>query len=183
MRENQWLDVEAHLRNANYPRSVLLKRLLWSAGKILFRLTPRPLYGLRNALLRCFGARIGKQVKIYPSVDIFYPWNLEIGDWVIVGWKVSLYSLGQISIGNHVIISQGAHLCAGSHDISKSNLPLTTPPISIHDQVWICADSFVGPGVTIQSGAILGARSVTFSSIPKSSIVIGNPAKFLKTRI
>jgi putative colanic acid biosynthesis acetyltransferase WcaF len=86
---------------------------------ILFRTSPQFLYGWRNFLLRLFGAKIGKKVIIRPSVKITYPWKLSIGDYSWIGDDVDLYTLGEIDIGNHVVISQRSYLCTGSHDYFK----------------------------------------------------------------
>ncbi len=177
-----FLDVRAHLCNGNYTRSVLFARIAWAVAQPLLRVIPRQLSGLRNAVLRLMGAKIGRRVKIYPSAKIAFPWNLEIGDDSIIGWNCTIYCLGKVRIGDNCIISQGAHLCAGSHDYSHPNLPLLTPPIEIGPQSWICAEAFVGPGVCIGYGCIVGARSVIVKNLPALSIAAGNPARVIKSR-
>ncbi|MBL4902025.1 MAG: hypothetical protein JKY62_05185 [Desulfocapsa sp.] len=78
--------------------------------------------------------------------------------------------------------STGQANCHLIHDYSSSSLPLTKPPITIGDQCWICADSFIGPGVVINEGAVVGARSVVIKDVKVWSIVAGNPAKHIKDR-
>jgi len=95
---------------------------------------------------------------------------------------VIAYCLGKITIGERVSISQNAHLCAGSHDYTHSNMPLTRPSITIHNDVWIAADAFVGPEVEVGEGAILGARGVAVRSLDAWTIYAGNPAKPVKSR-
>ena len=80
-------------------------------------------------------------------------------------------------------ISQRAHLCAGTHDYTDPSMPLQKPPISIGDQVWVCADAFVGPGVTIGEGALVGARAVAVTDVESWQIVVGNPARPVKKRV
>jgi putative colanic acid biosynthesis acetyltransferase WcaF len=111
------------------------------------------------------------------------PWNLDIGDWSSIGEDVLVYNLGKIKIGKNSTISHRAHLCAGTHDYSKSDLPLLKLPIIIEDQVWVCASSFVGPNVKIESGAIVGACAVVTKDVEAWSIVAGNPAKVLGKRV
>jgi putative colanic acid biosynthesis acetyltransferase WcaF len=123
-----------------------------------------------------FGARIGRQVHIYPTVRITIPWNLTIGDQSAIGDRAILYALAPITVANQVTISQGAHLCAGTHDYRSSTMPLEKRPITIGPGAWICADAFIGPGVTIGAGAIAGARAVVMKNVEKNSIVVGNPA-------
>jgi putative colanic acid biosynthesis acetyltransferase WcaF len=133
-------------------------------------------------MLRLLGAKIGHAVQIYATVEIFAPWKLEIGDESAVGHRAILYNLGQIKIGRQVTISNGAHLCAGTHDYTKPDLPLIKPPITIDDCAWICADAFVGPGVCVGEGAVVGAASVVVKDVPPWNVVAGNPAKTIKLR-
>jgi len=132
--------------------------------------------------LRCFGAQLGKGVNIYPSCRITIPWNLKIGDWSTIGNGVKLYALGPIKIGAEVTVSQGAHLCAGSHDYEDPKFLLLKLPITIQDSAWVCADAFVGPNITIGKGAVIAARSVVVKDVQQWEVVGGNPAKRIKNR-
>lgn len=143
-------------------------------------MSPRIFWGWRRWLLRCFGARVGRDTQIYPSVRIAIPWHLEIGEESAVGDYAVLYALGPIRIGSKATISQGAHLCAGTHDINSSDFALLKPPISIGDGTWVCADAFIGPGVTIGTGTIVGARSVVVKDVGDRLVVAGNPARKIR---
>jgi putative colanic acid biosynthesis acetyltransferase WcaF len=171
------IDVEANRRARKYTRAELAGRVLWSLAHPLFRFSPRLAWPWRNAMLRLFGASVGRRVRIYPSVDIIIPWNLTIGDYATVGDRAILYALGPISIGAHATVSQGAHLCAGTHDYRRADFPLLKPPIAIGEGAWVCADAFIGPGVTLGDYAIAGARAVVIRDVQQWTIVAGNPAK------
>ena len=136
----------------------------------------------RRGVLRLFGAEIGRHVRIHPSARIAVPWNLRIGDEVSVGDGAILYDLGSITIGCRATISQNAHLCAGTHDYRRSDMPLLKTPIIIAEGAWVCADAFVGPGVIVGAFSIVGARAVVLKSIPDGVIVGGNPARILRNR-
>ena len=177
-----WIDIEAHRANKNYDSDVLLRRVLYALVRPLLRASPKSFYRFRNFILRLFGAKLASSVRIYPTTSIVFPWNFEAGDFATVAPDVTLYCLGRISLGNNVIISQGAHLCAGTHDYKQSNLPLECPPVTIGDSVWICAEVFVGPGVTVGKNSIIGARSVVVKDVPETSIAVGNPARVLCDR-
>ncbi len=110
------------------------------------------------------------------------PWNLEIGDWSSVGFDAVLYNLGRLTIGQRVTISQRAHLCGGSHDFRDPTMPLLKLPITIEDDVWICADAFVGPGATVHRGAVVGARAAVFKVVEAWVVVGGNPARVVGQR-
>lgn len=161
-----------------------LGRALWQVVWLLFFLpTPRPLHSWRNNLLRLFGAKIGRHVHVYPSVKIWAPWNLDIGSYVGVGDGVNLYCMGKITLMDYATVSQGAHLCAGSHDFNSPNFQLFTAPICVGERVWLCAETFVGPGVTIAEGSVIGARGVVSKSITDSwKVWAGVPVKMVGQR-
>jgi len=176
------IDVHANRSSRKWTRSEQLGRVLWAAAWPLFRVSPRPMWWWRVALLRLFGAHIENDVHIYPSVAIEIPWNLTIGQYVAIGDRVTLYSLGTVEIGSETTISQGVHLCAGTHDYKKRDFPLVKAPIVIGKGAWICADAFVGPNVQIGDRSIVGARAVVMRQVPPDSIVAGNPAVLIKQR-
>ena len=171
------LDIEQNRRIRKYSSGEMTRRVLWTLLQPLFRFSPRPWFGWRSFLLRCFGAKIGRSVHIYPSATIYFPWNLEAGDGSAIGEHAFVYNLGRVTIGARATISHRAHLCAGTHDHTKADFPLLRPPIVIGPEVWICADAFVGPGVTIGEGAVVGARAVAMKDVRPLGIVIGNPAR------
>ena len=177
------LDTASNRKATKYTTGELIRRILWTLiGEPLFRWSPRPFFGWRRFVLRCFGASVGEGVNIYSSATIYFPWNLEIGDWSSIGERAMIYNLGPITIGEQVTVSQQAHLCAGTHDHTDPAMPLIKPPITVHDQAWICADAFVGPYVTVGEGAVVGARAVAVKDVPEWSIVGGNPARPIKPR-
>ncbi|PTM41739.1 DapH/DapD/GlmU-related protein [Bosea sp. 124] len=177
------LDIDANRRAIKWSRKQLLARALWELLRgPLFAWTPRPLWGWRRYVLRRFGARIGQRVHIHPDVRIAIPWTLDIGDDSAVGERAILYALGPITIGKRATISQNAHLCAGSHDFRNQSMTLLKPPIRIGDEAWICADAFIGPGVTIGDRAVAGARAVVMRDVAPGAIVIGNPARVTGSR-
>ena len=176
------LNVEQNRKAQKYSRMENLRRILWGCAQPLFRFSPRPCFGWRRFLLRLFGAKIGQHAHIYRTVKISLPWNLNVGDYAAIGDEALIYNLGLITIQARATISHRAHLCAGTHDYIRADFPLLRPPITIGEQAWICADAFVGPGVTVGEGAIVGARAVAVRDVAPWTIVAGNPARFAKRR-
>lgn len=169
-----------------WTRRERIGRALWYLVQgTLFRWSPRVCYGWRNWLLRRFGAKLHYSVRIHRTVTIEVPWHLSMGADSVVGDRAILYCLGQINMGERVLISQYAHLCAGSHDHTtlEQPLPLLKLPITLEDDVWIAADAFVGPGVTIGQGTVVGARASVFSDLPGWKICVSNPAKPIRDRV
>ena len=175
---------EAGARSTSpYSPGEKVKRLLWAMVQgTLFRASFHNWYALRSAMLRAFGARLERDVRIRRTVRIECPWNLSMGENSSIGDRAVIYCLGPVSIGRNVSISQHAHVCAGTHDFTVPNLPLIRPAITIADEVWIAADAFVGPGIRVGEGAILGARSCAFKDMDPWTIYGGNPAKAIRER-
>ena len=164
-------------------RNKFIIQLWYVVNATLFRLSPHALYGWRRWLLRCFGAVVGKGVKLRPSCQITYPWNVSIGEYSYIGDEVVLYSLERIDIGAHVSVSYRSFLCTGSHNIRNSSFELNLSKINVEDEVWIAADTFVFPGVRVGKGSVLGARSVVRSNIPTNAVCSGDPCKILRQRV
>jgi putative colanic acid biosynthesis acetyltransferase WcaF len=164
-------------------RSALAVQLWWAVQATAFRCSPQALYGFRSWLLRLFGARVGKGVKVRPTAKITYPWKVTIGDYVWIGDDVVVYSLGEICIGNHTVISQSSYLCAATHDYRSRSFDICVGKVVIEDEVWVSADVFVAPGVTIGKGAVVGARSSVYKNLPPMMVSVGSPARPVHPRI
>jgi putative colanic acid biosynthesis acetyltransferase WcaF len=162
-----------------------LARLLWNVVYLLvYCWLPKPCFGRwRIFLLKLFGAKIGKGCSIAPSCRIWAPWNMNLSEYVCLAEGVDFYCVSPIRLEAHVTVSQRAFLCSASHDISLLSRPLIHSPIVIQKHAWVCAEAFVGTGVTIAEGAVLGARSVAMKDIEPWAVVAGIPAKFVKTRV
>ncbi len=163
-------------------RNALYVQLWWITQASLFKWSPQIAYGFRRFLLRCFGANIGQHVVIRASATITYPWNLSVGDYAWIGDDAVIYDLGQISIGAHAVVSQRSYLCAGDHDSRRIDFPIRARDIHIGEGAWIATDVFVGPGVSIGDGTIIGARSSVFKDVPGGTICHGNPCKVVRPR-
>jgi len=167
----------------SFPLSNRMARAIWNlAWGLFFRSSPVWCHGWRRLMLRAFGARIGRGVHVYPAVRIWAPWNLEIGDESGIGNGVNLYAQDRIRIGRRVVISQGAHLCTGTHDYRVPGYPLRTHPIDVGDHAWVAAEVFIHPGVRIGTGTVIGARAVVTRDMPDWMICAGHPCAPLKPR-
>jgi len=164
----------------NYSSGEIFLRIIWGfVHPIFFKYSPRLFYGWRNFILRIIGAKIGQNVKIYPSARIMFPWLLQIGDNTTISWEVKVYNLGFSVIGSNTIISQYSYLCGGTHDFRSKEFTLLRTGFTIGNNVWIAADAFIGPGVKVGDGAVVGARAVVMKDVEERAIVVGNPAKVI----
>jgi putative colanic acid biosynthesis acetyltransferase WcaF len=166
-----------------HPRRVLVARLLWSmVQNTLYRYSFHTSHRWRAFLLRLFGAKIGHRCVFRRTSRIYYPWNLTMGDVSALGDDVVMYTLGPVTLGDRVNISQEAYICTGTHDYRLRSMPLVTAPITIKDDVWICARAFVGPGVTVGEASIVAAGAIVVRDVPDWTIVGGNPARVISPR-
>lgn len=160
-----------------------LKILIWYFINILFFMNPlNPLSSLKVLILRVFGARIGNNVAIKQSVNIKYPWFLEVGNNVWIGENVWIDNLEKVIINDNVCISQGAMLLCGNHDYKKSSFDLIIGEIVLEEGSWVGAKSIVCPGVTLKSHAILAVGSIATKDLEEYSIYQGNPAVKIRKR-
>ena len=165
------------------PTAPLWKQVLWYfLGDPLVRSRWLFFSGFKVWVLRCFGAQIGQQVRIKPSVSVKFPWQLTIGDYVWIGENAWFDNLAPITLESHVCLSQDVYLCTGNHDWTHPDFKLITGPIHIEQGSWIAARSVIGPGVTVGQGAVLTLGSVTGRSLQPMTIYAGNPAQPIKSR-
>ena len=162
------------------PRAV---EAAWYLCKLVFFLGAFPWpSALRVALLRAFGARVGRGVVIKPRVNIHLPWKLTVGDHAWIGEEAFILNFEPVTIGAHACVSQRAFLCTGNHDYRDVTMPYRNRPISVGDGAWVGAASFVAPGVTIGDEAVVAAGSVVTRDLPAATVGAGNPCAPLRPR-
>lgn len=166
------------------PKPHYIKRVLWTLVSLtIFRCLPGATFRyVRNFILRLFGAQIPLDVMVYSSCKIWGPWNLRMEVSSCIGPNTQIYNREMVMLGKNAVVSQGAYLCTASHDINSPMHTVLMKPIIIKDRAWVAADAFVGMGVTIGEGAVVGARAAVFKDVEPWTVVGGNPAKFIKKR-
>ncbi|ASF45704.1 LbetaH domain-containing protein [Methylovulum psychrotolerans] len=171
------------LKKHKLSRANKLLRVLWQLiWLLLYRPSPVLLHGWRRFLLRVFGATVEKGAHPYPSAKIWAPWNLTMRQHSCLSHHVDCYCVDKVELGVHTTVSQYSYLCTASHDYTRRDMPLVTAPIIIGDYGWVTADVFVGPGVTIGEGAVVGARSTVTRNVPSWTVVAGSPPKIIGSR-
>ena len=162
-----------------------IKRIIWMIfWTILARPFPRSLANKwKIFLLRSFGAKIAKNAYVYSSANIFMPWNLIMEEHACIASGVDCYNAAPIIIKKNATVSQRTYLCTASHNISSSLQEQIEKPIIIEPNAWVAAEAFIGPGVTIGEGAVVGARACVYKDVKPWTVVGGNPAKYIKDRI
>ncbi len=165
------------------PGRPFVVRALWLVVEALVLLNPLVTsYGLKRALLRAFGARVGRGVVIKPNVHVKYPWRLEIGDHAWIGERSWIDNFVKVRIGAHACVSQGAYLCTGNHDWSDPGMRRVVEPVVVDDGAWVGAFARVAPGVTVGREAVVTLGSVLLEDAAPRGVYQGNPAVRVKER-
>ena len=158
-------------------------RILWSVVfHSVYSLSPNFLHPWRRMLLRLFGANIGGGAHPYPNAKIWAPWNLTMEENSCIANDVDCYCVAKVIIGRNAIVSQYSYLCTASHDYESADFQLVSAPIVIRASAWVGADCFIGPGVEVGEGAVVGARSTVVRDVPPQAVVVGNPARIVRFR-
>lgn len=159
-----------------------LKLICWYlTSLVFFRSGLIPCSNILVFILKLFGSKIGKGVRIKPHINIKYPWKLQIGDH---SWVADCYieNLDYVIIGNNVCLSQQCMLLTGNHNYKQETFDLITKPIVLEDSVWICARAIVCPGIIAESHSVLTVGSVATKNLQANSIYTGIPAVKSKIR-
>jgi putative colanic acid biosynthesis acetyltransferase WcaF len=160
----------------------MLKQLLWYfCSALFFRSGLIPFSSVLVFILKLFGAKIGKDVRIKPYIHIKSPWKLTLGDH---SWLAECFieNLEEVVIGKNCCVSQGAMLMTGNHDYKSVDFDLITKPILLEDGVWIGARAIVCPGVTCKSHAVLSVGSVANKDLDTYGVYSGSPAIKIRDR-
>jgi putative colanic acid biosynthesis acetyltransferase WcaF len=160
-----------------------LQQLIWyTVSVVFFESSLFPISGLKNGVLKLFGAKIGSGLVIKPKVYIKYPWLLEIGNDVWIGEGVRIDNLALVKLGSNVCVSQNAFLLTGNHNYRNATFELMTGPITIEDEVWVGASSVVCPNAVLSQGTVITVGSVISGTTNANQVYRGNPAINIKPR-
>ncbi|NET34794.1 MAG: colanic acid biosynthesis acetyltransferase WcaF [Cyanothece sp. SIO1E1] len=182
--ENKVADLST-FKNGEFNRGAATwKEILWIiTSSLVFNHQLAVINSLKVVFLRFFGAKVGHNVVIKPTVFIKFPWKLSIGNDVWIGEKVWIDNLDEVIIEDNTCISQGAMLLCGNHNFSTTSFDLITKPITIKHGAWVGAKATVCPGVTLHSHAVLTVGSIATKDLEPYCIYQGNPAKKIKSRV
>jgi putative colanic acid biosynthesis acetyltransferase WcaF len=188
-RDPQWHMLKAERDRdpfAGAPSFPLRHRLLRAVWRLTWLLlaswTPPPLRRWRIFLANLFGAKIDPSASLHGSIRIWYPPFLTMARQASLAPGVDCYCMAPITIGERAVVSQRAFLCAGSHDIHDPTFQIEARPIVVEARSWVCAEAFVGPGVTVGEGAVLAARAAAFRDLEPWTVYRGNPAEAVGRR-
>ena len=113
--------------------------------------------------------------------------NILIGRNSVIGDLCSVYGQGGLKIGEHVMISSGVRIVPNQHTFDDLNQPIAVQPcrsygIIIKDDVWVGTNATILDGITVGTGAVIGAGSIVTNDVPDFAVVAGVPARILRYR-
>ena len=131
---------------------------------------------------------MGSRVNVERGAHFGFGFDIEIGDHSSIGKDAKVPS--DIKIGSEVMMGNNVTIFGTSHNFDRTDIPIQSqgmrkyPPFVIEDDVWIGQGVIILPKVgRISKGTIIGAGSVVTKAFPAYSIIAGNPAKLISSRI
>jgi len=138
------------------------------------------------SLLREFMGSVGDGTVIMPQFTCDYGYNIHLGRNVFINYHGIFLDCALIDIGNDVQVGPAVQLYTAQHPLDaavrRSGLE-SARPIRISSDVWIGGGVVVLPGVTIGARSVVGAGSVVVHNVPPDSLVVGNPARMVRTLV
>jgi acetyltransferase-like isoleucine patch superfamily enzyme len=143
--------------------------------------------------LRKYGAHIGEDVRFRSPVVIHnsentagrYYGKLEVGSHCYFGRELFLDLQDRIVVEDHVTISHRVmiltHTDAGTSFLKDKFIPTSAAPVVIRGGAYIGANVTILQGVEIGRSSIVGAGAVVTRSVPPGSVVVGVPARVIKS--
>ena len=127
----------------------------------------------------------GKNINIEKGAS--FSRKCSLGDNSGIGINCTIH--GDVTIGRNVMMGPNVSIYTRNHCIERIDIPMNKQgatkerPVIICDDVWIGCNVVILPGVVVGSHSVIGAGAVVSKNIPEYAIVVGNPAKIIKSRI
>ena len=134
------------------------------------------------------GVSLGRLGKIRSTATLVsLGAGVNIGDYVGIGDGFYLGGFGGIEIGANTIVGERFTVHSDNHyfdDMSSliRNQGVEKKPVSIGDNCWMGSNVTILGGVKIGSGSVIGAGSIVTRSFPGNSVIVGNPARLIRSR-
>lgn len=155
---------------------------LWAVAELIFVSSPWQISSrVRVAVLRMFGAEIGKNVIFRPRTRVKFPWKLRVGDRSWIGEGVWIHNQESVDIGCDVVISQESMITTGSHALRR-DMALIMKPIVVQDGVWLTSRCLVTGGVTVGESAVVEPMSLISRDVPAGMIMQSSRDVILRPR-
>lgn len=146
------------------------------------KVSPSKLYE-RKEMLKDFLGKIGEKYHIEQPFRCDYDYNIEIGERFYSNYNLTILDICKVRIGDNVMFAPNVSLYTAGHPIhhiARNSGYEYGAEICIGNNVWLCGNVVVNPGVTIGDNAVIASGSVVTKDIPANVLAGGNPCKVIR---
>jgi maltose O-acetyltransferase len=140
--------------------------------------------GLRRRLLDDLLGGFGEGSEIRPPMYCDYGYQIHIGDRTFANFGLMALDVAKIVIGDDVQIGPNVQLLTPTHPTDAQLRRAkweAAKPITIGDNAWLGGGAIVLAGVVVGENAVVGAGAVVTKDVPPNTIVMGNPARVVRS--
>lgn len=142
---------------------------------------------LRNFVISILAKKKQGMIWLQPEINLVHVNKMKLGTNIGINSGSYLNAIGGLEMGDHVLIGSNVTISSGEHPIKGRSPSIYSRPaipkkIVIEDDVWIAAGAVILPGVTLAKGTVVGANSVVTKDTEAYAIVVGAPARKVKSR-
>ena len=137
---------------------------------------------VRALLTLLTGKTVDESVTVFPPFHADFGKNITIGRRVFINSGCTFQDQGGVVIGDDCLIGHNAVLATLNHDLDPTRrADLHPAPIILGRNVWIGSNVTVLAGVTVGENAVVAAASVVTKDVPANTVVVGSPARVVRT--
>lgn len=137
---------------------------------------------VRELLAQLTGKPVDETVTVFPPFYSDFGKNITLGERIFINSGCKFQDQGGVVIGDDCLIGHNTVFATLNHDLAPSRRADMHPsPIVVGRNVWIGSNATILPGVTIGDDAVVAAASVVTKDVPAKSIVVGSPARVVRS--
>lgn len=134
-----------------------------------------------------------KIFRVNAKIKYMVHYTSQVSGKIVIGENVAKYLAGSgncylqgingIYIGDGTMIAPGVKIISANHTLDNYKSHDKIQPIKIGNNCWLGCNCIILPGVQLGDNVIVGAGSVVTKSFDSNSIIVGNPAKKIKSHV
>lgn len=137
-----------------------------------------------QAIIRDLFGSTGSSFHINQPFRCDYGCNIHVGENFFANFNLTVLDEAKVTIGDNAFIGPNVSIYTVCHPLEaeeRNKIIEWAKPVTIGDSVWIGGNAVILPGVTVGHNVVIGAGAVVTKDVPDNVVVVGNPARILKT--